>query len=293
MDIDAKRIEVLERETRIKERELELKEKEAGRAAWRSPLVVAVFAAALAAASNAWIAFYNSEIGRRDQVLAAENARILQMLKADPEQAARNLEFLIETNLITDNQLRADLRRFLDTHEPGAGPSLASTPPPGSHEKLLEELTEALGPEIKSGLASIAFLDANFIMIRFSNVLLFPPAEVETSEAFKQDTLPRLANVMEDYTKQVLKAGYIPGRLVFVGHSDGQPLPFLSRWKSNHELSQARAQSLADSVLRELTEKYRVSVEGRGPDDPICGPLEDPECGRVNRRVEILIERVL
>ena len=49
MDVDGKRIEVLERETRIKERELELKVKEAGRSAWRSPLVVSIFVAALAA----------------------------------------------------------------------------------------------------------------------------------------------------------------------------------------------------------------------------------------------------
>ena len=293
MDIDAKRIEVLERETRIKERELELKEKEAGRAAWRSPLVVSIFAAALAAASNAWIAFYNSEVNRRDQNLAAENARILQMLKADPEQAARNLEFLIDTNLITDAALRKNVRAYLATRKPGVGPSLAPPPSPGSHEQLLEGLSEALATEIKEGVVTIGLLGSNFVMVRFSNRLLFPAGEVETAESFNQTTLLRLSSVLEDYTKQINEAGFKPGRLIIVGHSDGQQLPVASPWDSNHEFSEARAQSLADNLLSKLTGQHRTIVEGRGPDDPICGPPEDRDCWAVNRRVEILIERVL
>ncbi|MEL7028882.1 MAG: DUF547 domain-containing protein, partial [Pseudomonadota bacterium] len=55
------------------------------------PLVVSILAASLAAASSAWIAYYNAEVNRAQHRRAAENARILQMLNADTEQAASNL----------------------------------------------------------------------------------------------------------------------------------------------------------------------------------------------------------
>lgn len=118
---------------RLRERELDLKERTAALdaaqkarefdakladqrwARWTNPLVLAVFAAALAALGNAWLAYVNSEaqraleLTRSDGQLRIENskaeaARILEVIKtADTEKAAENLAFLLDAGLIADD----------------------------------------------------------------------------------------------------------------------------------------------------------------------------------------------
>jgi hypothetical protein len=128
----------------LRERELDIKERAAAQdaaqkarefdakladqrwARWTNPLVLAVFAAALAALGNAWLAYVNGaaqreiERTRSDGQLLIENskaeaARILEVIKtADPEKAAVNLAFLLDAGLIADDARRAALKTFLD-----------------------------------------------------------------------------------------------------------------------------------------------------------------------------------
>ncbi|MEH2605025.1 hypothetical protein V1277_004402 [Bradyrhizobium sp. AZCC 1588] len=153
---------------RLRERELDIKERAAAQEAaqktrefeakladqkwarWTNPLVLAVFAAALAALGNAWLAYVNGEAQRaleltrsqeqiklerekaegqlRIENSKAEAARILEVIKtADPEKAAVNLAFLLDAGLIADDARKAALKTFLDNRKPGEGPSIPPT----------------------------------------------------------------------------------------------------------------------------------------------------------------------
>jgi hypothetical protein len=111
-------------ELQLKEDELALKKQEQHAANWRNPLVVAIFAAAIAAGGNAYIAYRNG----RDQVnleeLKAEQTRILEMIKTgDPESASNNLKFLLDTGLISDERA-GRYKQYLAERPAESGPVL-------------------------------------------------------------------------------------------------------------------------------------------------------------------------
>lgn len=138
-----------EREIAIKEREQSVKEREQAvkaddhalrrgeqaRARWANPLVVAIFAAAVAAIGNSAVALLNGIQQRAVEEVRAESARILEMIKTgtgNEDKAAANLQFLIDSGLIRTPELLLEIRKFLKSRSPGAGPALpavSSTPP--------------------------------------------------------------------------------------------------------------------------------------------------------------------
>jgi hypothetical protein len=121
-------------EMALKDRELESKLRDQKWARWLNPLVLAIFAAALAAAGNALLAFINGsaqvtlerEKAATQKTLEetkAETSRILEVIKtADPAKALVNLKFLLEAGLITDPDRKKSLEAYLA--KPGEGPSL-------------------------------------------------------------------------------------------------------------------------------------------------------------------------
>jgi hypothetical protein len=116
-----------ERELALKEAELKLKRDDHASSGWRSPLVVAILAAALAAAGNAVVTIVNSRFERDLDDRRAEHERILEMLKAgSPDKAAANLKFLLNLGLISDASLATNLKSFLDVRAPGTGPAVNS-----------------------------------------------------------------------------------------------------------------------------------------------------------------------
>lgn len=129
---------IFEREIAVKERELDLKVLESQRSRWRSPLVVAVLAAALGAFGSAYVAYYNAREARlstevefiQKLTLAqseAENARILEMIKiGDPDQVRENLLFLIDAQLIEDSETVSSILKYYEDTEPGAGPGVST-----------------------------------------------------------------------------------------------------------------------------------------------------------------------
>ena len=116
-----------ERELRIQEGELDLKRAEHAAAHWRNPLVVGIFAAAVAAGGNALVSYTNANSQRELEAQKAEQARILEMIKTgDPDRAAENLRFLISAGLVTDAPLKKSVTDFLANRKPGSGPTLPS-----------------------------------------------------------------------------------------------------------------------------------------------------------------------
>ncbi|MEM7422237.1 MAG: type IVB secretion system protein IcmH/DotU [Pseudomonadota bacterium] len=166
-------------------------------------------------------------------------------------------------------------------------------PPPPQDTGQLDRIRDALAPEIQQGLVTAEYLDANFIIVRMSNKLLFPSGKAEVSDEFRDTFAKRMGDVFTQETILLRQRGFQHGRVVALGHSDAQPLRSTSRWKSNQELSKARAQSVMDAIASHSPADLRSIVEGRGPDDPICVPAENRDCWPENRRVELLIERTL
>jgi GH24 family phage-related lysozyme (muramidase) len=120
-------VAVKEREQAVKEAELALKQTEHASSRWRNPLVLAILAAAIAAAGNAYLADKNATSQIALETHKSEQTRILEMIKTgNPDKAAENLRFLLETGLIRDPNTSQDLRKYLDNRKPGTGPALPS-----------------------------------------------------------------------------------------------------------------------------------------------------------------------
>jgi len=118
---------VKERDLALREEELALKRKELASSGWHSPLVVAIMVATLAGVGNAAVTFVNSVLQRQLEDLKSEQLRILEMIKTgDPDNAARNLDFLLKAGLISNPEVTSRLRKFLDERKPGSGPALPS-----------------------------------------------------------------------------------------------------------------------------------------------------------------------
>ena len=163
--------------------------------------------------------------------------------------------------------------------------------PPPDDPRQLERIRAALKAEIDQGLVEARYLDANFIIVRFSNKLLFPSGSAEVTSAFKNNLAKRIGQTFQEETDFLKVRNERHGRVFAVGHSDAQPIGATSRWSSNHELSEARAKSVMDAVVAHSPLDLRTRIEGRGPDDPVCTPAGDRSCWAQNRRVELLIER--
>jgi hypothetical protein len=100
--------------------EVELKRVEIKRAKWNNAMSVAIVTLGLVGLANIAVIFHN---GRQDD-RKAEQARVLEALKAHPDQAAKNLQFLLEMGLVADDKLREKLSSLLKKRVPGEGPSL-------------------------------------------------------------------------------------------------------------------------------------------------------------------------
>ncbi len=119
--------EFREREVAVKEGELELQRQEQSRAGWSNPLVVALFAAAIGAIGNALITYAGGVQQRQLEAQRAEQARLLEMIRTgNAETAAGNLQFLVDTGLLTEPAVLASVRKYLATRKPGTGPVLPS-----------------------------------------------------------------------------------------------------------------------------------------------------------------------
>jgi hypothetical protein len=116
-----------ESEQEIKVSELQLKRIEQANSGWRSPLVVTIMAATIAALGSAGVALTNGIFQRQLEDERAEQARILEMIKTgSADKAADNLAFLIGVGLISRKIQVEKLADFLSTRKPGEGPALPS-----------------------------------------------------------------------------------------------------------------------------------------------------------------------
>ena len=103
--------------------------------------------------------------------------------------------------------------------------------------------------------------------------VLFAPGDATVREEAKA-TLDKVANS--------LKRDYAAKRIRVDGHTDSTPIK-VSKWKTNLDLSQARAESVKAYLIKKGVEPSLISTKGYGPDKP---KAKDKS---LNRRVEIVV----
>ncbi len=145
-------------------------------------------------------------------------------------------------------------------------------------EQKVAELRVALEGEIKKGLVGVE-KEASKVLIRIREKGSFDSGSADLDLGFFQ--------VMAKISEAV--AG-IPGKVVVAGHTDNVPIS-TSRFRSNWELSSARAVTVVHALLRDPgVDATRVVVEGHADSQPLA-PNDTSENRAKNRRVELILIR--
>ena len=142
----------------------------------------------------------------------------------------------------------------------------------------LQRIKGALAAEIGAGGIEVEPVGNN-IVVRVSNSLLFPSGSADVTPAFK---------AVADKIAAALNSE--PGPIYVIGHTDNVKPSATSRFKSNFDLSVARARSVETIVGATLTDPARVKVEGKGADEPVADNATN-DGRRRNRRVDVLIPK--
>lgn len=120
-----KQIDIERRDQRDRHGEVRLRMRAEERSRWTNPIVLAVFAAAVAAAGNAGVAWLNGYEANRATVTKGEADRILEAIKtSNPDNAATNLGFLLDAGLIENAETKTPIENYLKHRKKGEGVAL-------------------------------------------------------------------------------------------------------------------------------------------------------------------------
>lgn len=142
----------------------------------------------------------------------------------------------------------------------------------------VDRIRNALGKEIEAGGVSVG-TKGDFIVVEISNALLFQSGRADVKAEFEPVAISIAA---------ALNAERGPVRIV--GHTDNVKPKKTSAFKSNFDLSVARAQSVEKMIAAHFSDPSRTKVEGKGEDEPIADNAT-PEGRAKNRRVDVMIPR--
>lgn len=143
--------------------------------------------------------------------------------------------------------------------------------------QALEQLERELVHELASGQLEIE-KDGERLVVRIQERGSFPSGSADFAPPFK-DVVTRITGALSR----------MPGTLAIEGHTDDIPMKS-QRFRSNWELSSARAAAVATAILHEgSVEPERIKVSGFAETKPRA-PNENNENRAQNRRVEIVID---
>jgi type VI secretion system protein ImpK len=151
-------------------------------------------------------------------------------------------------------------------------------PPPVSQTTQLQRIRDALAEEIAAGGMAVEPVGDN-IVVRVSNLVLFDSGKADTKPEFEAAG----AKIATALDKE-------PGPIHVIGHTDNVKPKATSAFKSNYDLSVARAKSVEAVLAKSLTDPSRIQIDGKGDLEPI-GDNKTPEGRQQNRRVEIMIPK--
>lgn len=144
--------------------------------------------------------------------------------------------------------------------------------------RQIKQLREMLAAEIAKGEAQVE-RDGERIVIRMIVQGSFYSGSAELSPDF----MPMLKKI----GRSIAAAG---GRITVEGHTDDIPLSGHNRYRSNWDLSGARAASVADYLTEQAgVPRERVVVRGMADTKPLA-PNDTREGRAKNRRIEVLVD---
>ncbi|TPI76979.1 type VI secretion system protein TssL [Mesorhizobium sp. B2-8-9] len=158
-------------------------------------------------------------------------------------------------------------------------PVLASPPPPAVPDTIqIDRIRAALAKEVAGGGLSVGE-KGEFIIIEINNQLLFAPGQAEVKPQFQ----PVAADIATALDAE-------PGPINIIGHTDNVKPKKSSIFKSNFDLSVARAKAVQAMLAKQLKDPSRLTADGRGEDEPIAD--NGTADGRArNRRVDVMIPK--
>lgn len=142
----------------------------------------------------------------------------------------------------------------------------------------LERMRTALADQIAAGRIEVE-RNNEWVFVRVGDYLRFGSGSAELTSEFAD---------LSTAIGQTLDAESGPVRVV--GHTDSVPPSGRGRYKTNEDLSVARAQTVGDILKQSLNDQTRIAVEGKGAVDSIADNTTTEGRAR-NRRVEIMIPR--
>lgn len=146
-------------------------------------------------------------------------------------------------------------------------------------DERMQQILSVLDEAVEDGRINVSQdLDQRRIVVRVEEKGSFPSGSAELTWEF-EGLLLDMAEVLAE----------MPGKLTVEGHTDDVPIS-TSRFKSNWDLSAARAAAVANVLLaREGIEPTRMAVKGLADTEPRM-PNTSAENRAHNRRVEIIID---
>jgi type VI secretion system protein ImpK len=142
----------------------------------------------------------------------------------------------------------------------------------------IDRVRAALAKDIESGGLTVG-TKGDFIVVEINNVLLFQSGKADVKPEF-EPVASRIAAALDPE----------PGPIKIVGHTDDVKPRKSSAFKSNHDLSVARAKAVEKAVAPKFSDPSRIMVEGKGEDEPIADNTT-PDGRAKNRRVDVMIPR--
>jgi chemotaxis protein MotB len=144
-------------------------------------------------------------------------------------------------------------------------------------ERAKKELEDRLSKEITDKEVKVEMLEKGLV-ITFVAEVLFDSGKAD----LRSDSLAKLEKV-----SSVIQTVVPDLHIGIEGHTDNQPIKF-SSWKSNWELSSARALSVLHFLLGKGVAPDKLAAIGYGEFHPVA-PNDTKEGMQKNRRVEIVI----
>jgi type VI secretion system protein ImpK len=147
--------------------------------------------------------------------------------------------------------------------------------PPVKQQALKPRLAQFLQSEIKAELVAVRDeVDRSIIVVRGDG--LFAPASATLTQE-REALMNRIAQAL----------GQVAGSVVVTGHTDNVPIR-TARFPSNFHLSEERARTVRDILVRDGVASDRVRADGRADGEPMVDN-STPANRALNRRVEIAL----
>ncbi len=204
---------------------------------------------AMVLASTAMVAGgCNNKLKSENEALWKENKELHEELKSSREA------------LEAANADRAKLQQHAADAQKGGAT--------GSATSNLEKL-EGEGVTVEQGKGQVT--------VRVAGDVLFDSGKATVKSSF-QSKLKQIAAALNQNSNQQIK---------IEGHTDADPIR-KSGWRDNYHLSEQRATAVRDFLATNGVARTRMSILGRGPDQPVA-PNTGSANKAKNRRVEIVV----